>query len=661
MQIPLSLNSRRDLYERARILDESNQSVRDAIRLYSQFISLAKADRAYAALAQYRIGMLYNRIGRKEDARRAFKSVVSQYPDQVDLVSRARSKIDAAANRKRENGMEIKRTGASPGGRFLATFTFPPGVSVSRPVIDEKFHRLYVVAGSIADAQEDEKIGPDARKVGGYVYGPSTLVVIDSISLAIVKTIPFPVCTGGIALSTANNKLYTSEFLDGHVRVIDRNTFATLARIRAPGYPMEPLVNPATNRIYVASQGFPGNDRLSIIDPITNSIAWTEGVGGSLSGLAINSATNRIYVQREQSTRVLDGEDGSVITDLAQMCVVAADPVGNRIYAQQVRGHERPVLYVLDGNTHGILATLPYENVSYNGGIDADSRVNRLYVATPSMNQIIVIDATAHTEVNRFSITQPESLTTDRVTGKVYVRGRLTSNCMQISVLSKEALEEEAPPEEFFDDFDGPELDPAWTVRSGKNTYSLTQSPGRLRYSISEATERPHPVMARKFRGEYWTLEMKVSYFMSATGGGRDSYLGVSFGDPIFVTQLRPDANAICLNRRRDDWNGCCPGEVGNFFVEKGAQFSFVREPPNSADTYVYRIKRNHRTVTIERSDDGISFTQPASHTFESQIDGHLQHLVFGYQAHGLNNGYVDIEFVRLSAGNRLIRQRPRP
>ena len=87
----------RELFERARMLDESNQNLSEAIKLYSQVVSQANDQRALAARAQYRIGVLYERLGRKAEAQRAFQMVVNQYGDQTEVAQRARAKIPAPA------------------------------------------------------------------------------------------------------------------------------------------------------------------------------------------------------------------------------------------------------------------------------------------------------------------------------------------------------------------------------------------------------------------------------------------------------------------------------------------------------------------------------------------------------------------------------------
>lgn len=91
----------RELFERARMLDESNQNLTEAIKLYKQVINQANDQRALAAKAQLRIGLLYERLGRKAEAQRAFQTVASQYADQAEVARQAGAKITTVAAPRR--------------------------------------------------------------------------------------------------------------------------------------------------------------------------------------------------------------------------------------------------------------------------------------------------------------------------------------------------------------------------------------------------------------------------------------------------------------------------------------------------------------------------------------------------------------------------------
>jgi Tol biopolymer transport system component len=107
-------NGPRELFERARMLEESNTRLRDAIELYVQ-VAAQSHDRQLAATAHLRAGLLYERLGQAADAQRAFKLVVDRYPDQMHVARDAKMRLSS-------NG-----TGAAAAAavRKLGTFDSP--------------------------------------------------------------------------------------------------------------------------------------------------------------------------------------------------------------------------------------------------------------------------------------------------------------------------------------------------------------------------------------------------------------------------------------------------------------------------------------------------------------------------------------------------------
>ena len=83
--------------------------------------------------------------------------------------------------------------------------------------------------------------------------------------------------------------------------------------------------------------------------------------------------------------------------------------------------------------------------------------------------------------------------------------------------------------------------------------------------------------------------------------------------------------------------------------VESGKEVSFKVLPPNPADACVWRIKRDGRTITIERSDDGVNFSLLDTHTFGPQIDGVLQFFGIGYDSYANTDAYADFDYVHLT------------
>lgn len=131
----------REIFERARMLDESNQNLSEAIKLYGQVVSQANEQRALAARAQYRIGVLYERLGRKAEAQRAYQTVVSHYADQSEVAERARAKLPASAV-KNEKGRMKPASGSSPTGTGVTVRQVWAGLNVDyfgAPSADGRF------------------------------------------------------------------------------------------------------------------------------------------------------------------------------------------------------------------------------------------------------------------------------------------------------------------------------------------------------------------------------------------------------------------------------------------------------------------------------------------------------------------------------------------
>lgn len=127
--------SPRELFERARMLEESNHGLPEAIALYAQVAAQA-GDRQLAATAQLRIGLLNDRLGRKDDAQRAFRAVIDRHGDQPVLVRQAKERLEppqamaGSGPRARQVWAALNASplsAPSPDGRLLSHVDFESG------------------------------------------------------------------------------------------------------------------------------------------------------------------------------------------------------------------------------------------------------------------------------------------------------------------------------------------------------------------------------------------------------------------------------------------------------------------------------------------------------------------------------------------------------
>lgn len=124
---PTAQSSPREVFERARMLEESNHKLTEAIALYTQVTADSK-DRQLAATALLRIGLIHERLGHKAEAERAFRTVLTIYADQADTARQARERLPAATAaspsfvaRRVWEGLVTEPLGrVSPDGRYLS-------------------------------------------------------------------------------------------------------------------------------------------------------------------------------------------------------------------------------------------------------------------------------------------------------------------------------------------------------------------------------------------------------------------------------------------------------------------------------------------------------------------------------------------------------------
>lgn len=76
------------LLEKAIYAEEALGNMTEAIGIYQKVIAATDASRATAALALYRLGMCYQKVGRASDAQAAFSKLAKQYPEQQTLISK---------------------------------------------------------------------------------------------------------------------------------------------------------------------------------------------------------------------------------------------------------------------------------------------------------------------------------------------------------------------------------------------------------------------------------------------------------------------------------------------------------------------------------------------------------------------------------------------
>jgi hypothetical protein len=85
-----------DLLERAIYAEETKGDLNSALALYQQLVSDAKATEKLAAQAQFRVGQCLLKLKRSADANTAFERLIRDYPNEKELVAKAKAQLPGA-------------------------------------------------------------------------------------------------------------------------------------------------------------------------------------------------------------------------------------------------------------------------------------------------------------------------------------------------------------------------------------------------------------------------------------------------------------------------------------------------------------------------------------------------------------------------------------
>jgi RHS repeat-associated protein len=160
-------------------------------------------------------------------------------------------------------------------------------------------------------------------------------------------------------------------------------------------------VNSATNRVYVANSG---SSSTSVIDGTTNSVIANVRVGSGPTGLAVNPVTNRVYIANTRSgtLSVLNGSSNTVASTIRvgrTPLGVATNSVTNRVY---VANGESGTVSVIDGTSNSVLKTVSVGRAPLAVAVNQHS--NRVYVVNAASSTMSVLDGGSNQVVTNIPI-----------------------------------------------------------------------------------------------------------------------------------------------------------------------------------------------------------------------------------------------------------------
>ncbi|MBI2191042.1 MAG: tetratricopeptide repeat protein [Planctomycetes bacterium] len=84
-----------DLFYKAYYLETQDRDLEKAIQLYREILSREPADESAAAKAQYQLGACYEKLGRMEEARKAYRSVLDRFGSHREMARKAEASLQS--------------------------------------------------------------------------------------------------------------------------------------------------------------------------------------------------------------------------------------------------------------------------------------------------------------------------------------------------------------------------------------------------------------------------------------------------------------------------------------------------------------------------------------------------------------------------------------
>jgi YVTN family beta-propeller protein len=188
-------------------------------------------------------------------------------------------------------------------------------------------------------------------------------------------------------------------------------------------------INNATNKIYVANSG---SDNIIVIDGDSGNMTDIR-VGKSPSSIAVNPITNTIYVTHNYNDEVTVIEAGTNKNETYHVgagnipFAIAVNPIRNKIYVA-----EKGLNNVTEIDEFGDISNIPVGG--HPTSIAVNPITNKIYVVNSNSDTVSVIDGNSYTkEAHDIHVEQyPSAIAVNPITNKIYV---VNSNSDTVSVI----------------------------------------------------------------------------------------------------------------------------------------------------------------------------------------------------------------------------------
>ncbi|MHA7965581.1 YncE family protein [Paenibacillus sp. CAU 1782] len=341
---------------------------------------------------------------------------------------------------------------------YVVNYEFVDGLNISSvTIIDGASNKTKKV--EVGESPGYIAVNPVTNKIYVLDSSNNSVTVIDGVSNETTK-VPVGEHPITIAINPVSNKIYVvnsgvhnselNKYVEGtgSITVIDgaSNKTTTIAAATGVGAPSHIAVNPVTNKIYVTNGGrvnvdgsFDDEGSVSVIDGASNKTKATVKVGAGPRALAVNQATNKIYVANmlSDNVSVMDGATNKVIATVKAGSSpedVAVNPVTNKIYVINNYGNNVTVIDGVNHKTTTVKAGHRPVDVAVNPVTNKIFVVSRGdYKDNLGKVNITVIDGSTNKTSTVATGKYPDEVAINPITNKIYVINSQSKNVTAIN------------------------------------------------------------------------------------------------------------------------------------------------------------------------------------------------------------------------------------
>ena len=246
-------------------------------------------------------------------------------------------------------------------------------------------------------------------------------------------TIPFNFPTLGIAADSVRNLIYVVAPTNGtaptdNLAIINSSTDTLLSTVAVPSGAAFVAVNEATNRIFVAGCNYTVTPTACTVtaingsdDQVLDTITVTTTPGLGLTGIVVNPVDNLVYIANASDNEINIINGKSLTTNTAinlngnSPAAIAINPILNRLYVP----YGNSQIAVVDACKKTILTTTTYGSTLV--GVAANLVSGNVYVSDSNDAQTGVLDKNGNVLATVLLDSSPLGVDVDPITNLVFV------------------------------------------------------------------------------------------------------------------------------------------------------------------------------------------------------------------------------------------------